>query len=574
MTMKKIFFLTAALAATFAAGCIPQGEDSIRQEVNYVRGRAYQEWKEARDRGETGEAKADGPISLDDAIKLALRFSKPMQKQVYEREIARGQRMSDYQVILPNATLSANYDRAEKRSAADVDRYDFGVSIRQPLWQGAYIPATLRNAQLRVALADEGIREMVQNLIADVANTYYDVLLAQHMVETHREALASAEAQLRMVTEKRKQETATDYDVLRAQVDVATYRASMISEQNNIDSSRVKLLKLMGVSQDSEITFADKLEFLPMRPVFERAVEVASCNRADLRQAEISARMEQEAIRIAESAFFPALAATFDQGFSKRNNSSDGIRRDSWQAGLEARLSFGIDNWGTLRSERARARQAEIERLNTQEQTLMEIRQEMNNLTNREEMVNALVVNQEAAREALRLVLVGYQAGVKTEVDVTDARKALTDVQGQYYQALTNHTKSRLNLQVAMGILGPALVTDGTQMKPNIPIANIEEFAATDYTPPKPISMPSSEGGNSLRRRDRSGDTDAGDGVRKSGSRSLRAPAANGDATREADDAIRDAKDAAKDGSTSNSRKRSRSSAAADKDQASAKKAR
>ncbi len=503
MTIRRFSLLAAALAASFAAGCIPEGEESVRQEVDFVRERAYQEWKSARERGETKEARADGPLSLDDAVKLALRYSKPMQRQVYEREIARGNRMSAYRVILPSLTLSGSYSRVEDRAAvgggaADLDNYGLGLSVRQPIWQGGYIPAQLRTAQLNVALADEGIREMVQNLISDVANTYYDILLAQHMVETHREALASAEAQLRMVTEKRKQETATDYDVLRAQVDVATYRAAMIADQNNIDSSRVRLLKLMGVSQDSELTFSDTLEFLPMRPVFERAVEIASGNRADLRQAEISARMQQEAVRIAQSAFFPAVAGTFSQDVNKRTD-QDGLRRNPWTVGLSASVSFGVDNWGDVRSERARARQAEIDLLNMQEETLMEIRQQMNNLNNNEEMVKSLQVNQSAAREALRLVLVGYQAGVKTEVDVTDARKALTDVQGQYYQALADHTKSRLNLQVAMGVLGPSRVSDGTQMKPDIPIANIEEFAATDYTPPEPISLPAAEDATETR---------------------------------------------------------------------------
>ncbi len=500
MTMNRLLFLAAAFASIAAPGCFQQGEESIRQEIEYVRGRAFEEWRDARERGDSNEAKAEGPLSLDDAIKLALQYSKPMQRQVYEREIARGQRLSAYRVLLPNATLSAGYSRSEKQyGVSEVDSYSAGLRVTQPIWQGAYIPASLRTAQLNVSLADEGIREMVQRLIADVANTYYDVLLSQHMVETYKEALVSAEAQLRMVTEKRRQETATDYDVLRAQVDVATYRASMISEQNNIDSSRVSLLKLMGVSQDSDITFSDKLEFLPMRPVFERAVEIASSNRADLRRAEISARMEQEAVRIAQSSFFPVVSGTFSQEYDRRTRDggrrpANGLDRNPWTAGLSASLDFGVDNWGDLQAERARARQAQIDLLNTQEQALMEIRQEMNNLANREEIVNSLVVNQEAAREALRLVLVGYQAGVKTEVDVTDARKALTDVQGQYYTALANHTKSRLNLQVAMGVLGPGIVTDGTQMRPNVPIANIEEFAATDYAPPEPVVPPMTDG--------------------------------------------------------------------------------
>ncbi len=524
MTFKthRKLFLCAALAMVFSSGCIPEGEESIRQEVDYVRDAAFQEWRSARERGEN-ETRADGPLSLDDAVKLALQYSKPLQKTVYNREVIRGQRMSAYGVVLPSAQIVAGYSRREKRGTylnTDVDTYSAGLTVTQPLWQGSMIPATLRQAQLSVALTDEQIRESVQTLIQDVANTYYDILLAQHLVETHREALVSAEAQLRMTTERRRQETATDYDVLRAQVDVASYRAQMISEQNSVDSNRVQLLKLMGISQDSEITLSDKLTFLPMRPVFERAVEVASSNRPDVRQAEIEARVQQEAIRIAQSEFFPMVSANFSQDFGKTSTRTHGFSRRPWEAGLQASLDFGIDNFGNLRRTRAEARQAEIELLNRQELTLMEIRQEMNNLTNSEEMVRSLEVNQDAAREALRLVLVGYQAGVRTEVDVTDARRALTEVQGQYYSALTDHTKSRLNLQVAMGVLGPRFINDGTQMKPDIPIANIEEFAAKDYQPPEPISIPGltpREGDNSPRPEARGN----GSRSRQSGSASL-----------------------------------------------------
>ena len=124
---------------------------------------------------------------------------------------------------------------------------------------------------------------------------------------------------------------------------------------------------------------------------------------------------------------------------------------------------------------------------------MCEIARSRNTLPAAEELAKALQVKQTAAGEALRLVLVGYQAGVRTEVDVTDARKALTEVMGQYYTALSDHTKARLNLQVAMGVLGPCIVTDGAQMPPAVPIANIEEFAATDYVAPKPITIPSIE---------------------------------------------------------------------------------
>lgn len=481
--------LCAALLILSLGGCVPS-DAQIANELADSRREAYLEWKTKRERGESSEVRMNGPLSLEDAVKVSLQYNKELQGALQNREIARGNRISEYALILPSLEVSGGAGHLQGASGSYLTTYSTGFSVSQNIFD-AQIPPRLRSARLNSALTDEGIRASVQNLIASVANTYYDVLLAQRMVETQREALISAETQYRMVSEKKKQETATDYDVLRAQVDVATYRAGMQNEINNVDTNRVALLKLMGASQDSEITFSDRLEFLPMRPVFERAVEIASGNRPDLRQAEITYRLEQEAVLISKSAFFPALGASFSQNWSKAN-AAGSFGRNPWQAGLSASVDLGINNYGSLVTAKAKAKQAQIGILDTQENVVKEIRQYMNSLANAEETVKALVVNQGAAREALRLVLVGYQAGVRTEVDVTDARKALTDVMGQYYTALANHTKARLNLQLAMGVLGPSTVSDGMPEPPRVPIANITEFAATDYVPPEPPAIPTS----------------------------------------------------------------------------------
>ncbi len=500
MPFSRMLVCAALCISCLAAapGCLPSDEQ-IAAETLAMRQHAYKEWKSARERGDEQSARLNGPLSLDDAIRLALQYNKELLSAMQNREITAGQRMSAYGIILPSLRATGSTSVVENGGGL-FDNYSYGLTVNQPIAQGVSYPAQLRQARLLTALTDEQIRAQVQTLIQTTATYYYDVLLAQHMVNTQREGLVSAEAQLRMVTERRRQETATDYDVLRAQVDVATYRARMIQAQNDIDSGRVNLLKVMGVSQDSEITFSDKLVFIPMRPVFERAVQIASANRADLRIAELNARSEQEAVRIAQSQFFPVLAASAGNTTALRRIGGARPERGNWNAGLNMTWDLGIDLWGNLRSRRAEEIQSQIDLLDVQETTVQEIRLQMYNLVNSEEMVKALEVNQDAASEALRLVLVGYQAGVRTEVDVTDARRALTEVQGDYYTALYNHTRNRLDLQVAMGILGPALVSDCNMLAPTVPIANIEEFAATDYQP-NPISLPGGATGIPGERR-------------------------------------------------------------------------
>lgn len=497
MSEKMLLAVTPALIVSLLLGGCAPSDAQIASEMEMGRMMAYQEWKAKRDSGADLETRADGPLSLDDAIKLALQYNKALMATVQTREITRGGRISSWDVVLPSLTGYFRATRRENRGrdpdvanrGPNIIYYSAGLTVTQPVFDKAMIP-TLTVARLNTALTDERIRSSVQGLVNNVALDYYKVLLAQKLMETYQEGLVSAQAQYRVVAEKKRQETATEYDVLRAQVDVAKYQADVQSAKNSIDSNRVTLLKDMGVSQDSNIVFSDQLVFLPMRPVFERAVEMAVGLRPDLRIAALTSRIDCEAIKLMESAFWPTLTASFSQTASEHDHESMRLSRDPWTAMLSLSYTLGIRQYGDLVAARATARQSALQMLDTQDTALMEIRMYMNNLANAEESVRALEVNQTAAREALRLVEVGYQAGVKTEVDVTDARKALTDVIGQYYQALYDHTVARLNLQIAMGVLGPVQVVDGTQMPPSVPVANIEEFAAVNYVPPQPPPMP------------------------------------------------------------------------------------
>ena len=53
----------------------------------------------------------------------------------------------------------------------------------------------------------------------------------------------------------------------------------------------------------------------------------------------------------------------------------------------------------------------------------------------------------------------GYAEGVYTEIDVTDARAALTKAQGRHYEAIYDHKMAVLLFRRAVGLLiqgGPA----------------------------------------------------------------------------------------------------------------------
>jgi len=250
--------------------------------------------------------------------------------------------------------------------------------------------------------------------------------------------------------------------------------------------AKTRLLKAMGVSQETEVELADELSYEPVRPILDEAVRIAHLNRPDLYAAELGVRLQQEAVRIAKSRYWPKVDALFTQGWSRPDphTSTDDWGRN-WTAGVQVEIPIfdGLRREGQLIQEKATLRKRKVELLDAEERALLEIQQAMLSLRG---------LNLERAKEGLRLAGVGYRQGINTEVEVVDARAALTRARGLYYQAIYAHTVARLALQRAMGILGPPAGDRAVPKEPPVRPAHIEQFAPAPRPATQPATQPAS----------------------------------------------------------------------------------
>ncbi|MHC4608400.1 MAG: TolC family protein [Planctomycetota bacterium] len=478
--MRNVVLRTAVLALMLplAAGCIHWGP--IYPSLQESRTRAFEDWRESRRAEEKAETVITGLLSLQDAAKLALLHNKDLRATLEERTIAMGLGVESLSGVLPSATLSAMWRRLD-----EVDTANFGgVEIdlgKLNNYSGA-TTAAIRSAQLALVLSDEQIRAADQQTLFDTATEYYEVLLAQHLYETNREAVRSSEAHLKDVKARREQGAASDYDVLRAEVDLSNFKADMIQQKNRIHLAEARLHRVLGVSQDSDVELSDTLVYAPITPDLEEAVRIAMTNRPDLYMAELAVRTQEESVRLARSAYGPQVSGFFDYTRGRPGSNVFGELdrwEDDWYSGIRATMTLfdGFGREGRMVQEMARLRRRHVQLRSAEEQVLLEVRQAMLNLRDADEFVESQKLNLKRANEALRLAEVGYREGVRTQVEVTDARAALTRARGLYYQAIHTHTMARLGLQMALGVLGPRAgerVKEGEEQE--VRPGTIEEF--------------------------------------------------------------------------------------------------
>jgi len=462
---KVIRFLFYTVSILTLAGCV--SSEQFYEEASLSRDVAYRQWKNRREIQQQSQTLINGKLSLQDCLKLTLVNNKKLQRIVQEKEIARGERLKSYSAILPSVGLTGDYTRKDEVasfniggktiSLGDVDNYSAGLNVTQPIFAGGSIAAKINAGRLFSLLTDQTIRLATQDVIYSAQRAYYDVLLNQHLYQISADAVRSAQAHLDDVKQKRKGGVASDFDVLRAQVELSNFKADLIQSKNAINITKTELLKMMGVSQDSDFVLSDELAYVPLQITMEQAVEVAYRNRPDLLGREFDINYQKQLLKIAHSQYWPFISGYYENIWSRPDphRTMEIEWGHAWQAGFRATFPIfdGLAREGEIIQQKAKLKQSQIDLVDAEETTLFELTRALLSIQNAEEFVQSQRLNLTRAKEGLRLAEAGYREGINTQLETIDAQAALTTARVNYYQAIYTHLIAKLDLRKAMGVM-------------------------------------------------------------------------------------------------------------------------
>lgn len=455
----------ALLLAALAGGCV--STRTIEQDVASSRAAAATRLQAPRE--DPSALLLEGPLSLETAVRSALVHNHEVRVAALGRRVAHGQVLESYGVVLPRATLQGSYTRLDEAGRIEVggqslpmgfeDNTSVDLSLRQPLYQGAAIPATLRAARLQQQASEHELQRAGQRVVQAVAQLYADWLLAIELAAVEDDALALAEALAEDTRRRGERGLASDYDLLRTVVEVSNQRAQQLRARNAVALARSRLLHAIGAAAASDVTPADTLRHEPLEADPAAAQTLAQTERPELRSAELALRAQHEAVRIARSAYAPRADAFFTHQWA--NPDPHASMRDewgtAWRAGLAVNWTLfdGFERRGRVVQQEARLEQSREQLRALEETVALEVEQALLRLRHAEELVESQRLNLERAHEALRLMQVGRRQGVQSDLAILDAQTAVTRSRTLHHQALHAHTLARLDLLHATGRLTP-----------------------------------------------------------------------------------------------------------------------
>jgi outer membrane protein TolC len=446
--------------------------------------------------GKPVERTVSGDMTLGRAVQIALRQNPELLKALQEIERTRGQVIEVRAQALPRVTLSGRYDQQDKELLESSSRVGGGgfsapsfrggaagevggtsaellnslsdalsqggsrgsigdqswsitLEVRQVLYAGGQVRAAIQIARLTEDNSYWALRDTVDTVIARTRTQFYNVLLNRALITVAEESVKLQEDQLKDQQNRFDAGTVPRFNVLRAEVELANVRPNLIRAKNNYLIAQLDLAKTLGLeaAADGKPTFYCVGELLSSaRPgALGSALSAARERRPFLKVQRQRILIEKEQIKVALAGYKPRLDA--NGGWLVRNSRLTDHLDDTvngWFFGVSGswNLFDGFETAGKVKQAAAALETARVTYDDSVRQVELEVQQAYANLQQARQTIQSQQKNVEQALEALRLANERLAAGAGTQLDVLDARVALTRARSTEVEARADYSKA------------------------------------------------------------------------------------------------------------------------------------
>lgn len=373
-------------------------------------------------------------------------------------------------LLLPSIGLSANTTYNEMDNRYDGYSYfnngrmsynsnGYTLSLTQPVYRKQNF-AQYQEAKLQVVQAEAQLAAAKQDLMVRVAQAYFDVLLA-------RDNVALAAAQKKAIAEqlaqaKRRFEvgTATIVDTNEAQSRYDLTASQQISAENDLEVKRRALQQIINQMPGRLAAVSEKLPLtLPEPDDMDKWVATAEQQNPQIEVQRAAWEIAGREVERNRGGHYPTLdlVASYSD-----NNTSGGTYGavESTNKAIGLQLNLPLYQGGAV-SSRVREAVANREKArqdldNARRQADLQTRQAFLGVTSGAAQVRALQQALVSSRTSLDSTKLGFEVGVRTNVDVLNAQQQLYSAKRDLLQARYNFIMSQLKLKAAVGTLREA----------------------------------------------------------------------------------------------------------------------
>lgn len=410
---------------------------------------------------------------LNSLIDTALKKNQELNILLQEIDISRNEVRARKGEYLPFVDLRAGagvekVGRYTHQGVSDaVTEYEPGKEMPEPLqdyFLGAFaswevdVWQKLHNAKksavLRYLSTTEGRNFMVTRLVAEIANSYYELMALDNQLEILRSNIQIQRDALEIVRLQKNSARVTELPVRKFEAEVLKNQSRQYDIQQRITETENNINFLLGrypqpIARSSQL-FNDQIPERMSAGIPSQLLQ----NRPDIRQAELALAAARLDVTVARANFYPSLRITAGIGTRAFSPKYIVTMPESMLYSLAGDLVAPLINRNAIKAEYFSANAKQLQAVYDYERTVLgayiEVANQVSNITNLEntyalearqvqaleESINISTVLFKSARADYMEVLMTQRDALESKFELVETKKQQMNAMVNIYQAL------------------------------------------------------------------------------------------------------------------------------------------
>jgi multidrug efflux system outer membrane protein len=353
------------------------------------------------------------------------RYTRPGSIDA-SQEIAPGKEFPD---PLPDFLLAANF------------------SWQVDIWK------KLRNAKkaatFRYLSTTEGKNFLVTQLIAELANSYYELMALDNQLEILKQNIQIQQNALEIVKMEKQAAKVTELAVRRFEAEVLKNQSRIYHVQQSIIEAENRINFLVGRFPQRVQRNSQTFTSLIPEAIFSGIPSQLLQNRPDVRQAELDLIASKLDVKVAKANFYPSLDITAVLGLEAFNAAYLISKPQSMLYAVAGGLTAPLINRNAIKAMYYSANAKQIQAVYNYERTILnayiEVINQLSNIANmkssydlRAQQVQALIQSIDISTRLFRSARADYMEVLLTQRDALESRFELVETKKQQMNAMVN----------------------------------------------------------------------------------------------------------------------------------------
>ncbi len=410
-------------------------------------------------------------LTLEQALEIALSENPTIKVAEQEIEIKRYAKQETYASLYPRFDATAQYQRVLAKQTMSMDfggqtqtikvgsdnSFNGGITGSMPI-VNAQLWESLKISVADVVLAVEKARSSQIDMIEQVSQAYFSVLLAKESLEVYQRVYDNAVENNKNIKKRYDVGSVSEFDYISSNVSVQNAIPNVIEAQNSVVLTLWQLKALLGIDLKKNIDVAGSLADYEAQMNYAHTLEQLDLsNNSTLKQLDIQEDMLASALKITKLANVPTLSINAAYLYTALGNDGKFFQAKAWNpysyAGVQLNIPIFAGN-----QRRAATRQAklnlsnlQLQRENAERQLQVAVVNSLNNMQTNVKKFSAAAATVGQAQRGYDIAVKRYEVGRGTLVDVDNSQLQLTQAELGRNSAIYNFLIAKISLDKILG---------------------------------------------------------------------------------------------------------------------------